>query len=80
MKPDFYQMQGGATILLTGKYNPQDSTSYTNGPFSINSATSRVDMRMQAAQIKFRIESDSAPMTWQLGAMSFDIIETAVQR
>jgi hypothetical protein len=80
MKPDFYQMQGGATITLQGKYNPQSVTTYTNGPFNINASTERVNMRMQAAQIQYTISSDSSPLFWQLGAMSFDTIPTTIGR
>lgn len=80
MKPDFYQMQGGVTVTLRGKYSPQAVTSYTSGPFNVNSQTERVNMRMQAAQIQIEINANSAPLFFQIGAPSFDTIATTVQR
>lgn len=80
IKPDFFQMQGGADITFYGKYNPQSATTYSNGPFGINATTERINTRMQAAQIQYEISSDSSPLFWQLGAMSYDTIATTIGR
>jgi len=68
MIPDFKNMTGSVDLTMTGRQYPQDSTDEViKGPFTILPGTDRIDMRMRARQISFRIDSDALGDDWRMG-------------
>ncbi len=68
MIPDFKTLVGSVDLTLTGRQYPQDATDEViKGPFTILPATDRIDMRMRARQISFRIDSDALGDDWRMG-------------
>jgi hypothetical protein len=68
MVPDFKKLIGSVDLTLTGRQYPQDSTDeVSKGPFTILPATDRIDMRMRARQISYRIDSDALGDDWRMG-------------
>ena len=68
MVPDFKNLVGSVDLTLTGRQYPQDSTDEViKGPFTIVPTTDRIDMRMRARQISFRIDSDALGDDWRMG-------------
>ena len=68
MVPDFKTLVGSVDLTMTGRQYPQDSTDEViKGPFTILPTTDRIDMRMRARQISFRIDSDALGDDWRMG-------------
>ncbi len=68
MIPDFKNLVGSIDLILTGRQYPQDPTDeVTKGPFTILPTTNRIDMRMRARQISYRIESNALGDDWRMG-------------
>lgn len=77
--PDFDDLQGGVDIYLDVRPYAQGPVT-TLGPYTLNSATQRIDLRMTGRIVQFRFEAASAPSFWRLGAMQIDVAASRQRR
>ena len=65
--PDFTLNDGQITFTIKTRMYP-NGTETTKGPYTINSATDKIDLRARGRQAKVRIDSDSTDTVWRWGA------------
>ena len=65
--PDFTLNDGQITFTIKTRMYP-NGTETTKGPYAINSATDKIDLRARGRQAKVRIDSDSTDTVWRWGA------------
>ena len=71
--PDFKVLQGNAKITLDLRDYPSDTASSSPlGPFTITSATDKIDTRARARLAAVKIANDSVDENWRLGLFRFD--------
>jgi hypothetical protein len=75
--PDFKNLEGSADVTIYLRAYPADTTiakgETSIGPFTINTATDKVDTRARARLASLRIESDSIDDNWRYGIFRVDI-------
>ena len=72
--PDFISQTGDTKItLFLRNYPNSSSASSPLGPFTITSATDKVDTRARARAIALKIENTSSSQNWKLGTFRLDI-------
>ena len=72
--PDFRNITGNATVTLNLKdYPSQSQTASTYSPFTITSATTKVDTRARGRFISIKIANTAAAQTWRFGTLRIDI-------
>lgn len=76
---DFKSLSGYVDILLTGRRWPT-GTELQFGPYRHTSGTEKIDCRVTAREIKLRLDSTAAPLSWRLGALALDIMPTGIRR
>ena len=64
MVPDFKTLTGSVSLNLYGRTYPQGAQK-TKGPFTVTSATTKVDLRMRAKQISFKVGSSNIGDYWR---------------
>lgn len=67
--PDFREIIGSVQITVEGKRYPQDTETYTKGPYTFTGSTSKRNIRMRARQIKMTIASSDQGDHWEFGTM-----------
>jgi hypothetical protein len=77
--PDVEDMVGGMTMSLRARLWPAGSET-THGPYTVLPTTERIDIRMTARQVALRLDSNSAPSFWRLGALRLDLRPTGSRR
>jgi hypothetical protein len=71
--PDFLAQTGDSRITLNLRNFPNDTqASSTLGPFTISSATQKVDTRARAREISLKVENTSTSQFWKLGTFRID--------
>ena len=71
--PDFLAQTGDSRITLNLRDFPNDTqASSTLGPFTISSATQKVDTRARAREISLKVENTSTSQFWKLGTFRID--------
>jgi len=71
--PDFKVLQGNAEITMQLRDYPADTQSSSPlGPFTINSSTTKVDLRARARLAALKISNNSVNENWRLGLFRFD--------
>jgi len=72
--PDFITQQGNAIIQLDLRNYPSDTAvSSSLGPFTVTSATTKVDTRARARAIALTISNTAVDTSWKLGTFRLDI-------
>jgi len=72
--PDFITQSGDTRITLFLRNYPNSSAASSSlGPFTITSATDKVDTRARARAIALKIENTSSSENWKLGTFRLDI-------
>lgn len=71
--PDFRNQQGAITLTVWAKFYPQDEWREV-GAFAMAKGQSKVDFLATGRLFKFRFASKSAPMSWRLGKVEFDVV------
>ena len=72
--PDFISQTGDTRITLFLRDYPNSSAASSSlGPFTITSATDKVDTRARARAIALKIENTSSSQNWKLGTFRLDI-------
>ena len=72
--PDFITQSGDTRITLFLRNYPNSSAASSSlGPFTITSATDKVDTRARARAIALKIENTSSSQNWKLGTFRLDI-------
>ena len=72
--PDFISQTGDTRITLMLRDYPNDTAAGSSlGPFTITSATDKVDTRARARAIALKIENTSSAQNWKLGTFRLDI-------
>jgi len=72
--PDFITQQGSAIIQLDLRNYPSDTAvSSSLGPFTVTSATTKVDTRARARAIALTISNTAVDTSWKLGTFRLDI-------
>ena len=72
--PDFITQQGNTIIQLDLRNYPNNaSASSSLGPFTITSATTKVDTRARARSIALTISNTAVDTSWKLGTFRLDI-------
>ncbi len=72
--PDFIAQQGNTIIQLDLRNYPNNaSASSSLGPFTITSATTKVDTRARARSIALTISNTAVDTSWKLGTFRLDI-------
>ena len=72
--PDFIAQQGNAIIQLDLRNYPSDTAvSSSLGPFTVTSATTKVDTRARARAIALTISNTAVDTSWKLGTFRLDI-------
>lgn len=74
--PDFQGQTGPISLWIITRTDPQGPET-TFGPFVMGPQQRKVDFRVSARIARVRIESNSAPNYWRMGAPSFDAIPTS---
>ena len=69
--PDFISQTGDTQISLITKNFPNDSSTTTS--FTITTATDKVDTRVRARSIAFKVANLSSAEDWKLGTFRLDI-------
>jgi hypothetical protein len=77
--PDTEDMVGGMTLTFKTRLFPA-GTETTSAAYPILSTTEKIDLRITARQISFRLDSASTPSFWRLGALRLDLRETGATR
>ena len=71
--PDFLAQTGDSRITLNLRDFPNDTqASSTLGPFTISSATQKIDTRARAREISLKVENTSTSQFWKLGTFRID--------
>ena len=72
--PDFLTQTGNTVITLMLRDYPNDAAASSSlGPFTITSATGKVDTRARARAIALKIENTAVSQDWKLGTFRLDI-------
>jgi len=72
--PDFISQQGSAIVQLDLRNYPSDTAvSSSLGPFTVTSATTKVDTRARARAIALTISNTAVDTSWKLGTFRLDI-------
>jgi hypothetical protein len=75
--PDFKYLEGNTKVTLFFKAYPADSTTAkgltTIGPFTISSATDKIDTRARGRLASIKIENDAINDNWRYGVFRVDI-------
>lgn len=71
--PDFLELSGSVSLYLKTRMYPQDTTTVTKGPFTINSATKKISLRSRGRQTAVRLETSQANDSWRLGTLRLDL-------
>ena len=72
--PDFISQQGSSIVQLDLRNYPSDTAvSSSLGPFTITSATTKVDTRARARSIALTISNTAVDTSWKLGTFRLDI-------
>ena len=72
--PDFITQTGDTRITLMLRDYPNNSAAGSSlGPFTITSATDKVDTRARARAIALKIENTAVAQDWKLGTFRLDI-------
>ena len=72
--PDFLTQTGDTRITLMLRDFPNDAAASSSlGPFTITSATGKVDTRARARAIALKIENTAVSQDWKLGTFRLDI-------
>ena len=72
--PDFITQQGSAIVQLDLRNYPSDTAvSSSLGPFTVTSATTKVDKRARARAIALTISNTAVDTSWKLGTFRLDI-------
>jgi hypothetical protein len=72
--PDFINQQGSAIVQLDLRNYPSDTAvSSSLGPFTVTSATTKVDTRARARAIALTISNTAVDTSWKLGTFRLDI-------
>jgi hypothetical protein len=72
--PDFQTQTGDTRITLNLRDFPnQSQASSTLGPFTISSATNKIDTRARARSISLKVDNTSTSQFWKLGTFRLDI-------
>jgi hypothetical protein len=73
--PDFSDRNGDdltGNLRLYIKYRPYPgSDQRTKGPYTVSAMTKKIDTRIRARQMAFRIESDDTGQNWRAGSLRF---------
>ena len=69
--PDFISQTGDTQISLMTKNFPSDSSTTTS--FTVTTATDKVDTRVRARSIAFKVANTAAAEDWKLGTFRLDI-------
>ena len=72
--PDFISQTGNTQITLQLRNYPNDSqASSALGPFTISSATQKVDTRARARAVALKIANTTTNQSWKLGTFRLDV-------
>ena len=72
--PDFLTQTGDTRVTLMLRDFPNDAAATSSlGPFTITSATGKVDTRARARAIALKIENTAVSQDWKLGTFRLDI-------
>ena len=72
--PDFIAQQGNTIVQLDLRNYPNNtSASSSLGPFTITSATTKVDTRARARAVALTIKNTAVDTSWKLGTFRLDI-------
>lgn len=71
--PDFQAQQGIVKITVSTRFYPQD-TPVAFGPFISPIGTEKLDFRTSGRMANIKIEANSAPCFFRLGAPAFDVV------
>ena len=72
--PDFISQTGNTQVTLQLRNFPNDSqASSALGPFTVSSATKKVDTRARARAIALKIANTTTNQSWKLGTFRLDI-------
>ena len=78
--PDFKNLEGNAIVTLFFRDYPADPDSTPSatppsitGPFTITSATDKVDTRVRGRQVSLKIANDAIDSNWRYGTLRLDI-------
>jgi hypothetical protein len=75
--PDFKYLEGNTKVTLFFKAYPADTTTAkgltTIGPFTISSATDKIDTRARGRLASIKIENDAINDNWRYGVFRVDI-------
>jgi hypothetical protein len=79
--PDFNNQGPDISISLKTKLWPNETES-THGPYLSTPTTNKVDIRIKAREIAFRLDSSGASLNsfWELGAIGFDSQQSGEKR
>lgn len=64
--PDFETLIGSVDVELTVRRYPADSLPVTDGPYTVNATTEKVDVRARGRQISIKITSDALSDDWRM--------------
>jgi hypothetical protein len=77
--PDFEGQTGPVNLSLY--YKPWPNASETlKGTYIAAANTNKIDLRLTARQIRFRVGAAAAPSFWRFGSLRFDIMRTGQRR
>lgn len=79
--PDFKNFQGGLSWTATS-YPWEQSTGTSHGPFSVTSASEKIDVLSDAPQgrlISHKFEGDAAPANMRTGVLMMEIEDTGME-
>jgi len=72
--PDFLTQTGDSVVTLNLRDYPNDSNiSSSLGPFTVNTATQKIDTRARARSVAIKISNSSTSQFWKLGTFRLDI-------
>ena len=72
--PDFISQTGNTQVTLQLRNFPNDAQASSSlGPFTVSTATQKVDTRARARAIALKIENTSSSQNWKLGTFRLDI-------
>ena len=72
--PDFISQTGNAQVTLQLRNFPNDAQASSSlGPFTVSTATQKVDTRARARAIALKIENTSSAQSWKLGTFRLDV-------
>ena len=72
--PDFISQQGNTIVQLDLRNYPNNTAASSSlGPFTITSATTKVDTRARARAIALTVSNTAVDTSWKLGTFRLDI-------